>query len=112
WGVWLGAATPGIWWALAPRARMTQPAEPSVVRSAIAGRLVRSCSVLKLRATGPTSPAARGAALPPPSETPPTRFGSLFYRVGRFCPQQRPALRQGRCCGDLEQLSRQQRCGR
>ena len=29
------------------------------------------------------------------------------HRSGRLCRQQRPALRQGRCCGDLEQLSHQ-----
>ena len=44
--------------ALAPRVPMTRPAARSVARSAIAGRLARWCSALKLRATGPTSRAA------------------------------------------------------
>jgi outer membrane immunogenic protein len=34
-----------------------RPAAPSAARSAIAGRPARSCSALKARATGPTSPA-------------------------------------------------------
>ena len=33
------------------------------------------------------------------------------HRSGRLCRQQRPALRQGRCCSDLEQLSRQHVAG-
>ena len=41
-----------------PRAAMTQPAAPPVVRSAIAGRPAPGCSALKPRATGPTSGAA------------------------------------------------------
>ena len=44
---------------------MTRPAAPSVARSAIAGRLARSCSVSKRRATGPTSPAATSACCSP-----------------------------------------------
>src|SRR5688572_7037896 len=39
-------------------AAMTQPAAPSVVRSATAGRLPRGCSAWKRRATGLTSTVA------------------------------------------------------
>ena len=44
---------------------MTQPAAPSVARSAIAGKLAAGCSALKPRATGPTSGAAMSSVLDP-----------------------------------------------
>ena len=48
-------------------AAMTQPAAPSVVRSATAGRLLRGCSAWKRRATGLTSTVAMLIPLSVPS---------------------------------------------
>ena len=85
-----------------PKVPMTRPAARSVARSAIAGRLAPGCSALKRRATGPTSRAEREPAFAAPSSTTRSRCVRPVHRPGRLCRQQRPVLRQGRCCGDLE----------
>ena len=63
---------------------MTRPAARSVARSAIAGRLAPGCSVLKPRATGPTSRAATRAWCSPRfrNHTNVDAFGLFTGQVG------------------------------
>ena len=82
---------------LSRRAATTQPAAPSVVRSATAGRSARGCSASKPRATGPTSGQQCRACLLRlfTNDTMSTPSALFTGQVG-YAVEQRPVLRQGR----------------
>ena len=80
---------------------MMQPAASPVVRSVIAGRPAPGCSASKPRATGPIFADQNTSLFFPGDHQPHThRRVRPVHRPGRLCLEQRPALREGRCCGD------------
>ena len=96
-----------------PKVRMMRTAARSVARSATAGRPARSCSVEAqgnwADFSGSNSSLLFGPGFRQQHED---RCLRPVHRPDRLRRQQRPALRQGRCRCDLEQLQHQLRSGR